>query len=239
MSKVQRADAPESRSRFAIRFVAVGAAALLLSSAFQASFAGSRSIAQANYPNNGGGGGGGGLSSGETAGVVVGGVIVVGGALYASGVIGHHGAKGSGKGKGGHKDKEKSPNMSFDAPALPDSVREFSGVRLAPGAAEVMAGDTQVVDLQVRGKQDGTWYTVTDRPETTIRLVQNGSALLPMNGTKNAFCVPLTVSQGADGKSVTVVGTFAPAGQEPLSAEAQLRVRVAKSDLPVRTSRAQ
>jgi hypothetical protein len=231
--------APLRSRRSSLRAIALGSAAVFLTvSAYQASFAGSR-LGQPlvhidQYGGGGGGGGedgGGGLSGGEAAGIGVAAVAVGFGAFYLTRHKKHEDEESPPKSvSAGEKDAEVLA-------ALPEGVNEFSGVRLTPGKSELSAGRTRIFDLQVRSKADSKWYSVTGRAETKIGLKGDDRAVVPVDGVKNMFCVPVTVPRSAAGKNVVVVGTFAPKGQAPLSAEAQLLIRV-QTEAPLQTSSA-
>jgi len=214
MRKVHDRRAAERSPRPFLRTVAIAATGLmLLTSSYQSCFA--QRGPSPNYEEDEG------LSSAEMAGIVVGGVA--GGAALLS----LAGVSIFGGGGGGGQDNEAEEEAK--ARTLPSRLRKFSGVRLVPGATELKAGTTAAFDLRVRRKEDGKWYSATPRAETTIVLKGGDTAIVPQEGTKNVFCIPLNAPATADGKRVTVVGTFTPEGGAPLRAEAQIRVRTAGS----------
>jgi len=216
------------------RAVALGSGVLLLlGSAFQASFAGPV-------------GGGGkpdyeptppvvqdektGISSGEA------------GAIAAASTFAGFGVSMLLGGGGGGEEEAEEPGESFSPPEgpielstppegakvlpLPEGRTDLVAARLVPGRADLRAGGMRLLDLQVRSKSDGKWYSVTARDETTLELARPDAVVVRQDGRKNAFCVPLTAPRSADGRSVTVKARFAPKGRAGLSAECRLRVRV-------------
>jgi len=162
-----------------------------------------------------------GLSSAEQAAIGVGAAAVVAAAGGAFGLF------------GGTDDDDEDTEMEDEALGAPsgDGAKEISAIRLVPGKKGLKAGSNLVFDLQVRAKGKKKWLSVSNRPEAAINVAGENSALVRMDGTKNTFCLPLTTPRSRDGQMVTVVGTFAPAGGSPMSAEAKVRVVVPGSDL--------
>jgi hypothetical protein len=206
-------------SRQILRWLAAGCAGLFcLNMAAQASFAGGGSVGTlASYGGNGRDkDDDDGLGTEDIA------LIVVGGAALAALVYGamHRGDS-----------DEATTTTSRNAPsgetvsALPARA-QVSEVRLVSGKSAVESGTSCRFDLQARSQQDGKWYSVTSQPGASIDVREGGSVLVRQGGTKNAFCVPITTAKAEDGKSVTVVGTFQPAGGALLTAETAVSVQV-------------
>jgi hypothetical protein len=205
MSMVER-----KGTRHLLRLVAAGVAGLfLMNVAVTASFAGGGNAGvQATY---GGGGGGGdddddGLSTGAAVAIGIG-AFVLGFAL------------------GNTLADDDDDEATTAASALPASSG-VSEVRLVPQKSTVVSGTSCGFDLQARSKQDGKWYSVTRQPGASISVQEGGSLLVRQGGTKNMFCVPITAAKAGDGKSVTVVGSYTPAGGAALTAQTAVSVSV-------------
>jgi hypothetical protein len=196
--------------RHLLRIVAAGVVGLFcLNIAAQASFAGSGSVGtSASY------GGGGGRNKDDDDGLSTGEAVAIGiGAFVLGFALGNL--------LGSDRDEETTTTTS----ALPAGAG-VSEVRLVSGKSAVESGTSCRFDLQARSQQDGKWYSVTSQPGASIDVREGGSVLVRQGGTKNAFCVPITTAKAEDGKSVTVVGTFQPAGGALLTAETAVSVQV-------------
>ena len=203
MSKVERMR-PGSRST-PFRLMAAGATGLfLMATAYQAAFAGSVRGNGFDYGTEGPPGPRG--PAGDDASDTLGWAAVgVGGAalLVSTGVLA----------KVFHK------NDSAAAPELPRG-KKVAAVRLTPSTGEIEAGSACAFDLQAQGQEDGKWYSVTARPEASLAV--RGAGLVKQDGTKNAFCLPVTATKAANGQKIQVVGTYTPEGQPAMSATATL-----------------
>ncbi|HTE20511.1 MAG TPA: hypothetical protein VK689_19265 [Armatimonadota bacterium] len=231
MSKV------ENKQRHTVRAIAAGAAGLfLLSTAYQAAFAdGSPGGGPGGfpfpgpfpfpgngpfprYPPVGGGQGRGNNNSNRTAAYAAGAAIVVGGILVGTGVI------GGGAGRDDDDDDDSGEGEGGDAaraPQLPAGEKKATSLRLTPGSTVLASGSSRTFDLQARSAVDGKWYSVTARPEASVRVKSGGDLVVRQDGTKNVFCVPITASRTGQ---VEVVGTFAPEGGAPQVVTAQVQV---------------
>ena len=213
MSDLIGTSVPPTTDRRALRYVALGSAALFLAaSAYQASFA-------ANRLDGYGGGISGDDDDGGSAAIGIGiGVAAIGAiAYYAT------------RDKDDDEDSTTSSrrSSSTDAaprPPLPEGA-QVSGLRLTPGQAEVAPGETRVFDLQARSKADGQWYSVGGRPEATVTLQSGERLVRRMDGMKNVLSVPLDVPASANGQSIEVAGTFKPAGGAALSTASTIRIQ--------------
>lgn len=223
MSTIEHAHRPmrrsSSRTPFFRTLTACTLGLFMVGVAYQSSFAqgGGRRV----YGGGGGGGGGeedngGGLSTLEIAGIAVGGAALI--ALLAGAF--HHGGAGAGS---------ITPGAPVECeemyPPLPADQTRISEVRLEPRDSSIEAGRCRCFYLNVR-TEDGKWYSVTQRAETTIQTRETNIALTKMDGTKNIFCVPMSTPPSYDRQHVTVVGTFAPAGMSPYTAESTVTLRV-------------
>ena len=227
----------DNKQRRMVRTVAAGAAGLfLLSTAYQAAFAGGRPGGGPGgfpfpgpfpfpgngpfprYPPRGGGQGRNDNKSNETAAYAAGAAVIVGGVLFGTGIIG-------GGAAGRNDDDEDEADEAARVPQLPSSDRA-SALRLTPGTTVLASGTSRTFDLQARSARDGKWYSVTARPEATVRVKTGGDLLMRQDGTKNVFCVPITASKTGQ---VEVVGTFAPEGGQPETVTAQVQVTGAGS----------
>jgi hypothetical protein len=110
-------------------------------------------------------------------------------------------------------------------PSLPADMNRVTEIRLSPSDTRVERGYCRCFYLNVKA-EDGKWYSVTQRAESHIELKDPDICLSKMDGTKNIFCVPASTPETCDGKTVELVGTFAPAGQSPYTATARVRIRV-------------
>lgn len=193
-----------------------------ISVAYQSSFA--QGGGGRTYGGGGTGGGrgeeeddGGGLSTLEIAGIAVGGAAVI--ALLAGAF-----SKGGGGAAGSY-----APGAPVECeemyPPLPADQTRISEIRLEPRDSTIEAGRCRCFYLNVR-TEDGKWYSVTQRAETNIQVRDPNIALTKMDGTKNIFCVPMSTPPSYDRQRVTLVGTFAPAGMSPYTAEATVTLRV-------------
>jgi len=159
MSKDQQVSGRSERN--ARRLAVAGAtAAVLLGTSFYAAQAGPASI----YEDDG---------TTDTAKNVGIGLGVAAGVFFAVGAIER--GKDSDKKSSNDKDKSKS------AKAGP-----VQSVRVIPSQKSLGAGDSAMVDVQVRRAGSQTWESVTQ--DASIRLVSGG--LTQVDGTKNAFAVP-------------------------------------------------
>ncbi len=193
------------------RITAGVVAVLALAGAFQAAFArqpGTRARAAATQADYGGG------SSGDSTGTIVG--IVAGGGLLAAA------SSGAFAGAAAVILAER-----FDP--LPPSRSSITAIRLVPGNATLQAGRSRSFFLEGRSRDDGKWYSLTVRPETSIDVRDGEGCLLKQDGSRNTFLVPLTAPRSCDGKTFLLAGTFAPVGEEPKSATARVRVVVPES----------
>jgi hypothetical protein len=94
-----------------------------------------------------------------------------------------------------------------------------------PESSTLEAGFERAFHLEVQ-TADGKWYSVTNRPEARIAKEDPASPLELEEGTKNVFMVPSDTPFGMDGKTATLVGTFTPPGQEPMTARAVVTIQV-------------
>lgn len=233
MSKV------ENKQRHTVRAVAAGAAGLfLLSTAYQAAFAGGRPGGGPGgfpfpgpfpFPGNGpfprypprGGGQGRNNNNGNssrTAAYAAGAAIVVGGILVGTGAL------GGGAANRDRDDDDDDAGEGGDAartPQLPAGEKTAAALRLTPGSTVLASGSSRTFDLQARSAVDGKWYSVTARPEASVRVKSGGDLVVRQDGTKNVFCVPITASRTGQ---VEVVGTFVPEGGAPQTVTAQVQV---------------
>jgi len=198
-----------------------------MGAAYQACFAQTVGVS-VTYGGGGGGGGGaggggeednGGLSGGEIAGIVVGAGLL---GAFALGAFGHHGAAAATEGAipiGG------TAECKEQYPSLPADMNRVTEIKLSPSDTSIERGYCRCFYLNVKA-EDGKWYSVTQRAESHIDLKEPDICLSKMDGTKNIFCVPASTPQTCDGKTVDLVGTFAPAGQSPYTATARVRIKV-------------
>jgi hypothetical protein len=207
MSMVER-----KGTRHLLRLVAAGGAGLLLMNvAVTASFAGGGNVGvQADY----GGGGGGGGKDDDDDGLSTGAAVAIGiGAFILGFALGNTLAD------------DDDDEATTAASALP-AASGASEVRLVPQKSTVVSGTSCGFDLQARSEQDGKWYSVTRQPGASISVQDGSSLLVRQGGTKNMFCVPITAAKAGDGSSVTVVGSYTPAGGAPLTAQTAVSVSV-------------
>lgn len=163
-----------------------------------------------------------GLSSGEAAGIAVGATAAVGAALYFGGVF----------------DKDDDENRSAKAfplgapvsdaerlPELTDSREPLAKLRLVPGFSNLEAGYGVRFHLEAQSARTGRWFSVTGQPGAEVS-VKNETPLVKLDGLRSAFGLPVTAEAAAHGQKVELVGTYAPSGQKPLSASAQIQLVV-------------
>jgi len=131
-----------------------------------------------------------GLSSGEIAAIAVGGLAVGAGLWYLMG------RKKSDD--GGEEQKATSAG----------SAQKVTALRLVPRSKTVAAGERDVLDLQARGT-NGKWFSVTTDEAASIEVKGDSAGLMRLNGSKNAFALPISTSAAAHGKQVTLVGRYA------------------------------
>src|SRR5438067_530965 len=82
-----------------------------------------------------------------------------------------------------------------------------------PSDTQIKAGYARCFYVNVLTTEDNKkWYSVTQRAETRIELQDPDICLVKMDGTKNIFMVPASTPKSCDGKIVTIVATFSPAG---------------------------
>jgi hypothetical protein len=172
----------------------------------------SRRLPQTHSPDYRPGESDGGVGAGTVAGIAAG--VGLAGAAAS-------GAFGGGLFGAGGADECREPR-----PALPERFNQFSEIRLVPGETTLEAGRCRCFFLEVRAAEDREWYSVTHRASSTIELQEQSECVVKRGGSKNAFCVPVTAARNCDGRSVTVVGTYAHPGQSPMTATARILVRV-------------
>ena len=196
------AEAPRARQRSLFRWVAAGSiATFLMTSAYQASWG--QGTSGDNNENNG-------LTSGEVAAIVVGGLAVGGGLFYLL----------AGRRRRHHHEEEEQK-----AQALPKG-QKVGALKLVPTSDSVQAGEVDTFDLQAQG-EDGNWYTVTGQEAASLSVKDGDAGLVTQDGTKNAFCLPLTAASSLNGKKVAVVGRYETPEGKTLSAETTVTLNVA------------
>jgi len=157
MSKDQQVTGRSGKN--ALRLAVAGAtAAVLLGTSFYASQAGAASI----YEDDGS------TDTAKTVGISLG---VAAGTFLIIGAI----ERGADSDKKSSNDKEKSAQAGA-----------AQSVRVIPSQKSLGAGDSAMVDVQVRREGSQTWESVTN--EASIRLLSGG--LTQVDGSKNAFAVP-------------------------------------------------
>jgi len=208
--------------------VACAIGLFVVGGAYQVCFAQTGVGVSVTYGGGGGGGGGngggggednGGLSSLEIAGIAVGGAAVI---ALATGAFAGHGA---GAAAGGVIPIGGTAECKEQYPPLPSDQTRISEIKLSPSDSRIERGYARCFYLNVKG-EDGKWYSVTQRAESRIELKEPDICLTKMDGTKNIFMVPASTPQSCDGKTVELVGTFAPSGQSPYTATATVHIRV-------------
>jgi len=217
------------QTRRMVRTVAAGAAGLfMLSTAYQAAFAGGGPGGGPGgfpfpgpfpFPGNGPfprypprGRGNDNSNASRTAAYAAGGAVVVVGVLAATGAFGAAGRDDDDDDEGGEAAR---------VPQLPAGEKKAAALRLTPGSTVLASGSSRTFDLQARSMVDGKWYSVTARPEASVGVKSGGDLVVRQDGTKNVFCVPITASRTGQ---VEVVGTFVSEGSAPQTVTAQVQV---------------
>jgi len=101
-------------------------------------------------------------------------------------------------------DEEEEEQQKVQNPSL-DKSASISGLRLVAAKQMMEAGERNTFSLQARSATDGKWHSVTAQEGASIE-VKDGS-LVRQDGSKNAFCLPITASVDG-GKQVVVEGRF-------------------------------
>lgn len=197
---------PLSRPRYVRILGASLVGLLLLGTAFRAVASNTVAGLIGGYADSGNGG----IDGGAIAGIAAGSGLAI---AAASGVF-----------AGGADDCEERHSN------LPERLNQFSAIRLIPTETTLEAGQCRCFFLEVQATEDKKWYSVTHRANSTIELQEQTPCVVKRDGSKNVFCVPIDASKSCDGKSVTVVGTYLPAGQPPMTATARILVRIPQSE---------
>jgi hypothetical protein len=193
MAKVERSTGRTQRPLF--RWVAAGsAAAFLVSSAYQASWA----QTARDYDRDDG------LDSKDLALIATGAALGIAGLWWLL--------------AGSRDDDDDEEAQEVKAPAPKDGAA-VSELRLVPSRQRVGAGEQAVFDLQAR--TNGEWRSVTNRGEASIAVAE-GAGLVRLDGAKNAFALPITAVPGT--QEVVVEGRFDRPGAGPLTARTTITV---------------
>jgi len=221
-----RGEAGRPRGPHFVRLVAAGCAALVLASgAYQAAYGGQgggdpNKPPVPDYDD--------GISAAEAAGIAAAGLAAIAAISAASG--GGFFGRGDGCPQG-----QLLPNGDARIlPPLPANCT-ITELCLAPESTKIDAGMCRVYDLRAKCREDKKWYSVTGRAEASIEVrdIIPGTPVVRLEGSKNTFCVPITVPQTANGRSVVVRGTYAPGGRaQPMHAEARIVVRTPGRSVP-------
>jgi hypothetical protein len=111
-------------------------------------------------------------------------------------------------------------------PALPERISQLSAIRLTPRETVLDAGECRCFFLEVRATEDARWYSVTQNAASTLELQSKSECVVKRDGQKNVFCVPIDAPNSCDGTIATVEGTYTPRGQAPMTASAQIQIRI-------------
>ena len=108
---------------------------------------------------------------------------------------------------------------------LPDSVQDVTEARLVPERSTLEAGTSCRMHLEVKAA-DGKWYSVTDRPETEIRIADGAECVIPQEGSRNTFCLPITTSPQFANHTASFVGTYRRADGSELKASTKVSIQL-------------
>lgn len=196
----------------------------LLSAAYQSAFARSGNpvgLAQ-GYGEGQGDDDDDGLSTGETLAIAAGATVAVGAGLYFAGVFDDD---DEGRGSAATFPLGAPIPAGERLPELTHSREPLARLRLVPGISSLPAGYGVRFHLEAQSARTGKWFSVTGQPGAEI-VVKNETPLMKVDGARGTFGLPITAARSADGQKVEVVGTYAPTGQKPLSAAAELQLAV-------------
>ena len=108
---------------------------------------------------------------------------------------------------------------------LPASEQNVTEARLVPERDTLDAGTSCRLHLEVKAA-DGKWYSVTDRPESRIQIAEGAECVVPQEGSRNAFCLPITTSPQFANRTASFVGTYRRADGSELKASAKVSIQL-------------